>query len=128
MALKGTNLTGADVALLSWWLSLPGIARTFAVFAAFAAIVWSARGLYSENAGLPARVTRLESVVVDSISAVRATQDSVARQNVLDRERFEHGMMYVMCLVSNPGEVACDYLVRRYEEFRMAPRVPKQVQ
>jgi hypothetical protein len=127
MALKGSNLTGADVALLSWWLSLPGIARTFAVFAAFAAIVWSARGLYSENAGLPARMTKLEEVVLDSISAVRAAQDSVARSASIDRERFEHGMMYVMCLVSNPGELACDYLVRHYPEFRMATRAPDQI-
>jgi hypothetical protein len=107
--LRGTNLTTADVTFISWWLSIPAWARVFAIFASFAALVWSARGVFGETVQLPERMDAIE----DTIRIIRIDQMN-------DRNRTEAAQMYMMCLMSNEQSKACDYLVRNYPEYRQA--------
>lgn len=121
MSLKGTDLTSADAAMLSWWLSIPSALRVLIAIGSFLSIGWTARGVVGQAAGMDTRVGAVE----DSARVLRTEFISIREQMTADRRRFEQAQMYMMCLLANPGLEACNYIVRDYPEFINATRPPR---
>lgn len=111
MALKGTNLTTADAAMLNWWLSIPTIGRVLLFIGSVAAFGWTARSVFGEMSGLGARVGAVE----DSVRVIRSDQAQY-------RAKMDAGVMYLACMMNNPAAPACEFIIRDHPQLLNAVR------
>jgi hypothetical protein len=99
-----TDMRGADVALLSFWLGLPGAVRYAIVILTILGAGWTARGTFTEFLGLEARVEKLEQY--------HALQDEKdAKQEAL--------LLFLSCraveMDKSRSPASCVHYVRQYD-------------